>query len=139
MGVTVRFDLLSLVLACVSPLRAQTLAASPDTVTASRASAARAPEASVPGVGAVVQDTASSDVVPPRTIDRRAGAHYSASKQPLVLSAPRNHAGLGQPMALMIVGGAALLAGAIIGGDPGTIIMIGGAVIGLVGLYEYLQ
>jgi outer membrane receptor protein involved in Fe transport len=40
---------------------------------------------------------------------------------------------------LMIVGGAILLAGAIIGGDAGTIIMIGGAGIGIYGLYLYLQ
>lgn len=40
---------------------------------------------------------------------------------------------------LMIVGGAMFLAGAIIGGDAGTIIMIGGAGIGLWGLYQYLQ
>lgn len=39
----------------------------------------------------------------------------------------------------MIVGGAILLAGAIIGGDAGTIIMIGGAGIGIYGLYLYLQ
>jgi hypothetical protein len=37
--------------------------------------------------------------------------------------------------ALMIVGGAAFLAGAVIGGDAGTIIMIGGAAVGLYGLY----
>ncbi|GAC1476976.1 MAG: hypothetical protein NVS1B4_18810 [Gemmatimonadaceae bacterium] len=40
---------------------------------------------------------------------------------------------------LMIVGFAALLAGAIIGGSAGTIIMIGGAFVGLYGLYMYLQ
>jgi hypothetical protein len=40
---------------------------------------------------------------------------------------------------LMIVGGAAFLAGAIIGGDAGTIIMVGGAAVGLYGLYLYLQ
>src|SRR5687768_2028642 len=40
---------------------------------------------------------------------------------------------------LMIVGGAMFLAGAVIGGDAGTIIMIGGAGIGLWGLYQYLQ
>jgi hypothetical protein len=40
---------------------------------------------------------------------------------------------------LMIVGGAIFLAGAIIGDDPGTIIMIGGAAIGIYGLYLYLQ
>jgi hypothetical protein len=44
-----------------------------------------------------------------------------------------------QSRAMMIVGGAALITGAIIGGDPGTIVMVGGAVIGLIGLYDYLQ
>ena len=39
----------------------------------------------------------------------------------------------------MIVGGAAFLAGAIIGDDAGTIIMIGGAGVGIYGLYLYLQ
>ena len=48
-------------------------------------------------------------------------------------------AGLGQSKALMIVGGAGLIAGAIVGGKPGTIIMVGGAVVGLYGLYQYLQ
>jgi len=46
---------------------------------------------------------------------------------------------MGQAKAMMIVGVAALFAGAIIGGDPGTIVMVGGAVIGLIGLYDYLQ
>ena len=47
--------------------------------------------------------------------------------------------GLSQAEVLMIVGGAAFLAGAIIGDDAGTLIMIGGAGIGLWGLYLYLQ
>lgn len=44
-----------------------------------------------------------------------------------------------QSQVLMIVGGGAFLAGAIIGDDAGTIIMIGGAAVGLYGLYLYLQ
>ena len=40
---------------------------------------------------------------------------------------------------LMIVGGAIFLAGAIIGDDAGTIIMISGAAVGIYGLYLYLQ
>jgi hypothetical protein len=47
--------------------------------------------------------------------------------------------GMGQSMALMIVGGAALVAGLVIGGDAGTILALGGAVIGLIGLYHYLR
>jgi hypothetical protein len=52
---------------------------------------------------------------------------------------PRGSAGLGQSEALMIVGGAAFLAGAIVGGDAGDVFMIGGAIVGLYGLYKYLQ
>ena len=40
---------------------------------------------------------------------------------------------------LMIVGGAAFLAGLIIGDDAGTAIAIGGALIGLYGLYLWAQ
>jgi hypothetical protein len=38
----------------------------------------------------------------------------------------------------MIVGGAALVVGAVIGGDAGTLVMLGGAGIGLYGLYLFL-
>ena len=41
-------------------------------------------------------------------------------------------------VALMIVGGAALVVGAVIGGDPGTLVMLGGAGVGLYGLYLFL-
>jgi len=41
-------------------------------------------------------------------------------------------------VALMIVGGAALIVGAVIGDDAGTIVMLGGAGIGLYGLYLFL-
>ena len=51
----------------------------------------------------------------------------------------RGNAGLGQNEALMIVGGAAILVGAVVGGDAGDIFMIGGAIVGLYGLYKYLQ
>lgn len=42
-------------------------------------------------------------------------------------------------VALMVVGGAALIVGSIVDGDSGTIIMVGGAVIGLYGLWTYLK
>lgn len=44
-----------------------------------------------------------------------------------------------QSRAMMIVGGAGLIVGALIGGTPGTIVMVGGGVLGLFGLYNYLQ
>lgn len=46
---------------------------------------------------------------------------------------------MGQPVALMIVGGAAILVGAVIGDAPGTLFMIGGAVALLYGLYQYTK
>ena len=59
---------------------------------------------------------------------------------PATIEAPqRGSAGLGQNEALMIVGGAAVLVGAVVGGDAGKIFMIGGAIVGLYGLYKYLQ
>jgi hypothetical protein len=39
----------------------------------------------------------------------------------------------------MIVGGAAVVTGLIAGGDAKTILVIGGAGVGLYGLYLYLQ
>ena len=44
-----------------------------------------------------------------------------------------------QSIALMIVGGAAVVLGAVIGDDVGTLFMIGGAVALLIGLYKYLS
>ena len=44
-----------------------------------------------------------------------------------------------QNRAMMIVGGAAMLTGAIVGSDAGTLISVGGAVVFLWGLYQYLQ
>lgn len=46
---------------------------------------------------------------------------------------------VGGPVALMIVGGAAIVLGAVIGGTAGTLFMVGGAVAALLGLYQYLQ
>lgn len=68
-----------------------------------------------------------------------------AAARPLASADARNAAptayaqNMGRPVALMLVGFGALVAGAIIGDDVGTIFMVGGAIIGLVGLYEYLR
>ena len=67
---------------------------------------------------------------------KRPSTEQQSTKAPVVVA---RRGGGDQPTALMIVGGAAFLAGAIIGGDAGTIIMVGGAGVGLYGLYLYLQ
>ena len=46
---------------------------------------------------------------------------------------------VGRPLALMIVGGAALVLGIVIGDDIGTLFSIAGAVAFLYGLYLYLR
>jgi hypothetical protein len=46
---------------------------------------------------------------------------------------------MGKPMALMIVGGASFVLGALIGSEVGTLFMLGGAIAFLIGLYEYVR
>jgi len=45
----------------------------------------------------------------------------------------------GSNVAMMGVGLAGIVVGSIVGGDGGTIIALGGAVIGLIGLFRYLR
>jgi ABC-type uncharacterized transport system permease subunit len=72
-------------------------------------------------------------------LQHRSSALTATEVTPALAAQQRGHAGFGQAQAMMIVGGAAILVGAIVGDSPGQIIMIGGAVVGLVGLYKYLQ
>jgi hypothetical protein len=59
---------------------------------------------------------------------------------PAPVPAPRiPRADTRQNRAMMIVGGAAMLTGAVVGGDAGTLISVGGAVVFLWGLYQFLQ
>src|SRR5207245_949346 len=59
-----------------------------------------------------------------------------ASDKSLNSAAVPRRAGYGQPVALMVVGGAGLLTGLIISGSAGTVIAVAGAIVGLYGLYE---
>jgi hypothetical protein len=65
-----------------------------------------------------------------RSVTQAPDAHMFQRAQPM---------SMGKPMAMMIVGGAAIVLGAVIGGDVGTLFMIGGSVSVLVGLYQYLK
>lgn len=49
------------------------------------------------------------------------------------------HMGAGRNVALMVVGGAALIIGAVIGGTAGVLIAVAGAAVGLYGLYNFVQ
>ena len=88
----------------------------------------------------LTQTRVDSSTVGPSRDGLRAGVQTfrSTTRPDHVLVAP-DRAGLGQARAMMIVGGAALIVGAVIGHTAGTLIMVGGAVVGLAGLYQYLQ
>ena len=71
----------------------------------------------------------------------RTAAALRGSEQPAAsVAAPQARTNsVGKPVALMAVGGAAIVLGALIGNDIGTIFSIGGAVALLYGLYLYLR
>ena len=68
---------------------------------------------------------------------RNAEAKVDASTKTSLAPVVARHQG--QDVALMAVGVGAMIAGALIGGTAGTIIVIGGAAMGLFGLYHYLE
>lgn len=51
----------------------------------------------------------------------------------------RRRSGVDHNVTLMIVGVGAMLAGSVIDGTAGTVFLVGGAVIGLYGLFHFLQ
>ena len=68
-------------------------------------------------------------------LDHTRQVEASAAGPTNVLPQARSRRG----MPLMVVGGAAFIAGLIIGDDAGTAIAVGGAAIGLYGLYLWAQ
>lgn len=81
----------------------------------------------------------SSNSVGPTISANVAGVRAPALAHSLNARAADTHMGAGENVALMVVGGAALIIGAVIGGTPGVLIAIGGAVVGLYGLYHFIQ
>jgi hypothetical protein len=73
----------------------------------------------------------------PGVASARVAAHAISSTRnapPVIQDKKSNN----RSVALMIVGGVALVVGAVIGDDAGTLVMLGGAGIGLYGLYMFL-
>ena len=114
----VLFASLAVALVAVTPAAAQQAALSPDAVTTSVSTSAVE-------AGPTVRNT---------TVGVRAIQPLGAPELAPMKFGPTN-----RNVAWMIVGGAGLLVGAVIGGDPGTIVMVGGGVIGLIGLFRYLN
>ena len=132
MPVRSRFALpLALALSGASLAIAPSAAAQRSTAASSDSLSAPQPAAPAP----VATEPASAAPAGP-TID---AASVAVRHAPATDAAAVPRGGYGQPVALMGVGGAALVVGLIIGGGAGTAIAVGGAVAGLVGLYQYLQ
>jgi hypothetical protein len=87
--------------------------------------------APAPGAGPAI-GAASVGLQPARQADASV-----AQEEAALQARARNN--FSQSQVLMIVGGAALLTGLIIGDDAGTVLAVGGAGVGLYGLYRYLQ
>jgi hypothetical protein len=69
-----------------------------------------------------------------------AATHISFSAEddaPLTINASAARMGPNEGKAVMIVGGAAVVLGALVGGDAGTGLVIGGVGLGLFGLYVW--
>lgn len=104
-----------------------------------RAGVAVPSAAAVPDTRPVAAADGASGARPGPTADRAvAGIRVDAAVGASDAQAPAATR-VGRNPAMMIVGGAALIVGAVIGGDAGTIVMVGGAVVGLVGLWNYLR
>ena len=96
----------------------------------------------VPSMVAAQQATpANADRPAGPTIEATATAFRATTQADSTNSASpvQSRQNVGKPVALIIVGGAAIIVGAIIGDAPGTIFMIGGGVALLYGLYQYLK
>lgn len=95
----------------------------------------------------VIQTSGPEATASPFTLYRMPAPDFSADQadsvrtgrvDPLDLD-QNDELNAGPNVALMAVGGAALVTGLLIGGDAGTAVAITGGAIGLVGLYRFLR
>lgn len=120
--------------------RTAALAAALTLLAAPRAARAQTTLSAEPAPAAVAAPVVAAPVGPRLDVsavgvqapERAEQATEPASVAPAVHSA-------GRAEALMIVGAGAFIAGALIGGNAGTVFMVGGAVVGLYGLWLYVQ
>jgi hypothetical protein len=100
-----------------------------------------------PAALAVAQAPASASKAPATSYTAKAGPTVEANKLGVkqasnasAAPAPYDaHVGAGRNVALMVVGGAALIIGAVIGGAAGVLVAVFGAAVGLYGLYYFIQ
>ena len=92
-----------------------------------------------PTVARAQQASNTATAAGPRVEVLSTGISTADSRTEAALNLQARRQSVGKPVALMIVGGAAIVLGAVIGDDVGTLFMIGGAVALLIGLYQYLK
>lgn len=104
---------------------------------------ARSPESGAPSVTSVrvapdsgLRASGSADARIPASESARVGVRASRTSEP---PPPPRPADTSRNRALMAAGGAALLVGLIIADDAGTLLAVGGAVVGLYGLFRFLE
>ena len=129
-----------------APLAAQSAQFGSDAGASAFAAVGVMPTALPGQLGSVTRDSASATTTPtsasvpalrgPSTSSARVAAHAisTSSGAPAVFQDKKPK----RSVVFMIVGGAALIVGAVIGDDAGTIVMVGGAAMGLYGLYRFL-
>jgi hypothetical protein len=83
--------------------------------------------------------TAADSVARPFAATDSTAATVASNRDAADVMAPSDHANVGPNVGLMIIGGAAIVTGSVIGGAGGSLIAVGGAVVGLYGLYKYLH
>ncbi len=123
-----RYFVLAAALMVAAPMAAQQAAFDSTSQGAAVAASAvvAAPVATSPTTGPVFQ--------PAAVVSRSQSATTPLTMMAMPVNGENSH-----NVALMVVGGAGLIVGAVIGGRSGTIVMVGSGVIGLVGLFRYLQ
>lgn len=100
-----------------------------------------APSDSSPAPVAVTQpaEAAPSVMRAPLAVGAQVAPAAAETRAPEAVAAREARVGAGKNVALMVVGLAGIVTGAVVGGAPGTAIMVGGAVVGLYGLYRFVQ
>lgn len=121
-----RVLILSLLAMAIIPTRAASQAA-----VSSPASLSPVRSGSNTQVGAAKGPTIESAAVGIRLAPSNVAAVSSQSR--------RRRSGIDHNVTLMIVGVGAMVAGSFIDGTAGTVFLVGGAVIGLYGLFNFLQ
>ena len=101
-------------------------------------SSARAQQATVPGDPVPAAVTATNPALPGPQVAPVDFVRW-APPSPFDEAPPQDRIHAGPNIAMMAVGGAALVVGLVIGGDGGLIIATTGGVIGLIGLWRYLK